>query len=68
MSVCFELFEASHDFSKTAAPLQSHVVWFNLKIYHTMYESNQFVLKQIKLVKLRNCEIAVAANFLQFIF
>ena len=68
MSVCSQSFEASHDFSKTAVPLQSQVVWFNLKIYHSMYESNRFALKQIKLVKLRNCEVAVVANFLQFIF
>ena len=50
MSVCFKSFDASPDFSKTTAVVRNHVVWVNLTIYHSMYDSNQFVFKQIKRV------------------
>ena len=50
MSVCFKSFDVSHDFSKTAAFVQNHVVWVNLTIYQSMYDLNQFVFEQIKRV------------------
>ena len=50
VSVCFKLFDVSHDFSKTAAFVQNHVVWVNLTIYQSMYDLNQFVFEQIKRV------------------
>ena len=48
VSVCFKLFDVSHDFSKTAAFVQNHVVWVNLTIYQSMYDLSQFVFEQIK--------------------
>ena len=50
VSVCFKLFDVSHDFSKTAAFVQNHVVWVNLTICQSMYDLNQFVFEQIKRV------------------
>ena len=50
MSVCFKSFDVSHDFSKTAAFFRNPVVWVNLTIYQSMYDSNQFSFKQIKRV------------------
>ena len=50
MSVCFKSFDVSHDFLKTAAPIQNHVIWVNLTIYQSMYESNQSFFKKIKRV------------------
>ena len=50
MWVCFRLSDVSHDFSKTAAFVQNHVVWINLTIYQSMYDLYQFVLEQIKRV------------------
>ena len=35
MSVCFKSFDISRDFSKTAAIVRNHVVWFNLAIYQS---------------------------------
>ena len=40
MSVCFESFDVSHDFSKNTAPVRKHVV---LTIYQSSYELNQFL-------------------------
>ena len=50
MSVCFKSFDVSHNFSKTTAVVQNRVIWIHLTIYQSMYDSNQFVLKQIKRV------------------
>ena len=50
VSVCFKLFDVSHDFSKTAAFVQNHVVWVNLTICQSMYDLNQFAFEQIKRV------------------
>ena len=50
MPVCFKSFDVSHGFSKTAAFVQNHVVWFNLTICQNMYDLNQLVFKQIKRV------------------
>ena len=50
MSVCFKSFDVSHDFSKTAAFFRNPVVWVNLTIYQSMYDSNQFSFEQIKRV------------------
>ena len=35
MSACFKSFDISRDFSKTAAIVRNHVVWFNLAIYQS---------------------------------
>ena len=48
MSVRFKSFDVFHDFSKTAAFVQNHVVWVNLTIYQSMYDLSQFVFEQIK--------------------
>ena len=37
-------------FSETAALVRNYVVWVNLTIYQSIYDSNHFVLKQIKWV------------------
>ena len=50
MSVCFKSFDVSHNFLKTTALIWNHVVWVNLTIYLSMYDSKQFVFKQIKRV------------------
>ena len=50
MSVCFKSFGVSHNFSKTAALVQNHVVWVILTIYQSMHDSKQFVFKQINQV------------------
>ena len=50
MSVCFISFDVSHDFSKTTMFVRNYVVWVNLITYQSMYDSNQFVFKQIKWV------------------
>ena len=50
MSVWFESFSVFHYFLKTGALIQSHVIRVKLTIYESMYESNQFVFKQIKQV------------------
>ena len=63
MSVRFKIFDASHDFSKTAALVGNHVVWFNLTIYHSMYESNQFVFKEVKQVNDEKQLLQIFGNF-----
>ena len=51
MSVCFKSFDdVSHDFLKTAAFVQNHMVWVNLTIYQSMYDLSKFVFEQIKRV------------------
>ena len=51
MSVCFKSFDdVSHDFLKTAASVQNHMVWVNLTIYQSMYDLSKFVFEQIKRV------------------
>ena len=50
MPVCFKSFDVPHDFSNTAALVRNHMVWVILRIYQNMYDSNQFVFKQIKRV------------------
>ena len=50
MSVCFKSFDVAHNFSKITAHVRNHVVWVNLTIYQSMYNSYHFVFKQIKQV------------------
>ena len=65
MSVWFESFSVFHYFLKTGAVIQSLVIWVKLTIYESMYESNQFVFKQIKQV---NDEEQFLQTFYSFYF
>ena len=65
MSVWFKSFSVFHYFLKTGAVIQSLVIWVKLTIYESMYESNQFVFKQIKQV---NDEEQFLQTFYSFYF